>query len=78
MYVTLPKAYDPSQVVYKLGTIIYGLKQSPRNWLKKLNGALTKLGFQEMNSTYCVFVKVSGSHNVVLSIYVDDIIIMSE
>ena len=78
VYVRLPKAYDKSQKVYRLAKSLYGLKQSPRNWFKKLCSALRKFGFQEVKAADCIVTKGSGNDLVVLLVYVDDMVIMSE
>lgn len=78
IYVTLPRAHNKEQFVYRLEKSLYGLKQSPRCWFKKLSTALLKFGFRELSAADCVFVKGKGSNLVALLVYVDDMVIMSE
>jgi len=78
VYVCLPRVHDKSQQVFRLAKSLYGLKQSPRNWFKKLETALHNLGFKQLSAADCVFIKGSGVTLVVLLVYVDDMIIMSQ
>ncbi|XP_060961734.1 uncharacterized mitochondrial protein AtMg00810-like [Cannabis sativa] len=81
VYMTLPPGFTPpntednSTLVCKLHKSIYGLKQSSRQWYKKLSDALLTEGFSQSQADYTLFTK--GSHNtfIALLVYVDDIII---
>ncbi len=77
VYIRLPPPLDPNGHVYKLLKSLYGLRQSPRNWFKKLHGALLELGFVALATADCVFVKVDGGDKVVVMVYVDDLVIVS-
>jgi hypothetical protein len=57
-------------IVWKLKRALYGLHQSGRQWYKKLDQTLVKLGFIKMQGFSCVY---TFEKNVVLLIYVDDI-----
>lgn len=54
---------------------LYGLKQAPRAWNKKLNETLLKIGFIGTPSEPCVYTKLFGHELVILSVFVDDIIV---
>ena len=63
-------------MVCHLHRSLYGLKQSPRCWNKELSCHLLKSGFQQSKVDPCVFYQwKSGKLNVV-SIYVDDLILV--
>lgn len=54
---------------------IYGLKQSGRQWYKRLNQALKSLGFNTTCADSCFYVKHEDSSIMIVAIYVDDILI---
>uniref|UniRef100_A0A803Q474 Major facilitator superfamily (MFS) profile domain-containing protein n=1 Tax=Cannabis sativa TaxID=3483 RepID=A0A803Q474_CANSA len=66
---------NDSTLVCKLNKSIYGLKQSSRQWYKKLSDALIMEGFQQSQADYTLFTKGSGNNFIALLVYVDDIII---
>lgn len=53
IYIKLPKDYDKSGQIYKLGKILYGLEQIPRNCFRKLQSSLIGLGFREFKAADC-------------------------
>ena len=62
--------------VCKLKRSIYGLKQASRQWNIKLHHAVLKDGFKMMEEDYYVYLKHSNSDFVILSLYVDDILLV--
>ena len=62
--------------IYKLNKSLYGLKQSPRQWYLTFHNAITKLGYEANSLDHCVYAKNSESKFTVLSLYVDDILIV--
>ena len=61
--------------VCKLNRSIYGLKQASRQWNIKFHQAILKDGFAMMEEDHCVYLKRSDNSFVILSLYVDDILI---
>ncbi|KAL0641356.1 hypothetical protein Bca4012_102542 [Brassica carinata] len=61
--------------VLRLKKAIYGLKQSPRAWYRKLSTTLNGRGFRKSELDHTLFTLVTPSGIVVLLVYVDDIII---
>nr|GFB68133.1 hypothetical protein [Tanacetum cinerariifolium] len=62
--------------VCKLKRSIYGLKKASRQWNKRFDDEIKKLGFTHNNDEPCVYLKASGSNITFLILYVDDILIM--
>ena len=60
--------------VCKLHKALYGLKQAPRAWNKSLVQFLSDFGLMQLKSDVCVFV----NQELIVAIYVDDIIIASK
>lgn len=64
---------DGTENVCKLNRSIYGLKQSSREWNKKLENALKSFGLRKSQVDPCVY--FSNNIDLILAIYVDDILI---
>ena len=52
-----------------------GLKQAPRVWYNKMDGHLLSLGFKKSLSEYTLYVKMLDSDLVIVSLYVDDLLV---
>ncbi|OMO60028.1 Reverse transcriptase, RNA-dependent DNA polymerase [Corchorus capsularis] len=63
--------------VCKLKRSIYGLKQASRQWYLKFHQALVSLEFTTVDEDHCVYVKRSKGNFVILTLYVDDILLAS-
>ena len=61
--------------VCKLKKVLYGLKQAPRVWYSKLSSALVSWGFQHSKSDPSLFIHLTATVQLLLIVYVDDIII---
>ena len=61
--------------VYKLKRSIYGLKQASRQWNLKFHQAILEDGFTMMEEDHCVYIRRSDNHFIILSLYVNDILI---
>lgn len=69
---------DPSTgeiMVYKLERSLYGLAQSPVLWYDTIDEVLVVIGFRPTQSDPCVYIHGSGDALVILTLYVDDILI---
>ena len=62
-------------MVYKLQRSLYGLAQSPVLWYDTIDGVLVVIGFRPTQSDPCVYTHGSGVTFVILTLYVDDILI---
>ena len=62
-------------VVYNLQRSLYGLAQSHVLWYETIDGLLVVIGFRSTQSDPCVYTHGSGITLVILTLYVDDILI---
>ena len=67
---------NPSMVC-KLKKSIYGLKQAARCWNNTLTQYLTSEGYSKSNADDCVYIKSLGNDFIILALYVDDVIPIS-
>ena len=78
IYMEQPDAFvqkGSKQKVCKLLKSIYGLKQSSRQWYLKFHEAVTSFDFEMIEEDHCVYMKRFGGNFVILSLYVDDILL---
>ncbi|KAL0641392.1 hypothetical protein Bca4012_102577 [Brassica carinata] len=61
--------------VLRLKKAIYGLKQSPRAWNRKLSTTLNGRGFRKSELDHTLFTLTGPSGSIVILVYVDDLII---
>jgi hypothetical protein len=61
--------------VLKLKKTLYRLHQAPRAWNTKLDDTLLSLGFQRTLSKHAIYVWRNGNVQLVVGVYVDDLII---
>jgi hypothetical protein len=71
-----PGYRDGSQGVYRLIRALYRLKQTENVWNTKLNGALTNLGFRQLKSDYCCYIREEEDTTILL-VWVDDFLSIS-
>jgi hypothetical protein len=53
---------------------LYGLKQAPKQWHKKFDKTLTSANFVMNEADKCVYYRYGGGEDVILCLYVDDIL----
>ncbi|KAM0925571.1 hypothetical protein ACQ4PT_004106 [Festuca glaucescens] len=81
VYVEQPIGYEKKgeeEKVYKLKKALYGLKQAPRAWNSKLDQCLVSLGFKRCPLEHAVYTKSSKDSNLLVGVYVDDLIITGD
>ena len=61
------------QLVYRVKKGLYGLKQSAREWAKRLTNFLIKIGFRPLAADHNVFVKGTIRTGLTITVYVDDV-----
>lgn len=83
IYMRQPPGFEhpgaKKSMVCKLKRSIYGLKQSPRQWNKVLDGYLRDHGFEPSLCEPCVYIRKSedGSKPTIISAFVDDTLIFA-
>lgn len=84
IYMKVPPGYAEIQgeeisptAVCRLHKSIYGLKQASRQWFLKFSTTLMALGFEQCPGEHTLFLQEQSGFFVVVSVYVDDIIIAS-
>lgn len=63
--------------VCKLIKSLYGLKQAPKQWHEKFDYAILAFGFKHNSADRCIYSKVTKDFIVIISLYVDDLLIFS-
>ena len=80
LFVEQPKGFEKlgqngEKLVWKLNKSLYGLKQSGRIWNLLLHDYLTEGGFKQSLTDMCVYTKQNHDCQVVLLVWVDDLLI---
>jgi hypothetical protein len=76
IYMRQPDGFnDGSGRICKLKRALYGLKQAGRVWNKTLHSTLTTMGYSRTDADPCVYTKIKGDVTIVLTVWVDDLII---
>ncbi|CAJ2650750.1 unnamed protein product [Trifolium pratense] len=70
-------SHNPGEVC-KLKKALYGLKQAPRAWFEKFSAVIISLGFCSSDHDSALFVKTTSHGRIILSLYVDDMIITGD
>lgn len=81
VYVEQPPGYvDPGYPDYvcRLRKALYGLKQAPRAWHDRIDEYLVSIGFCRAHADHSLYVQESDAGIVVITIYVDDLIIVGD
>jgi len=73
-----PGISHDSGYVCKLKKALYGLKQAPRAWFEKFSIVISSLGFVSSNHDSALFIKCTDAGRIILSLYVDDMIITGD
>jgi hypothetical protein len=71
IYIHPPQGYPHPGKVLRLRRALYGLKQSPRMWYRKLRHWLLQNGWRSSAYDECVF--YNNTKALILTVYVDDI-----
>ncbi|XP_050908598.1 uncharacterized protein LOC127122277 [Lathyrus oleraceus] len=66
---------EKARKVYKFHKALYGFKQTPRAWNKKIDRYLVELGFLKCRSKYGVYVYVMSQDIIIIFLYVDDLLV---
>ena len=61
-----------------LPQVLYGLKQASREWYKTFSSELKTLSFTCIQADHCIFYKNIDGHDLIIAVYVDDNLILSD
>jgi len=91
IYINIPEGHRPEGIsddewhqetktkVLKLKKSLYGPKQAPKCWNKKIDESLQRFGLKRLNSDQAVYVRadssLEGQKELYLALYVDDMLI---
>src|SRR3954464_13885254 len=79
IYMVQPEGFShPGQenLVCKLKKSLYGLKQSPRQWYKRFDAYMIRIGYRRCEYDCCVYTRVLDDRSsIFLLLYVDDMLI---
>ncbi len=64
-----------AHLVCRLKKSLYGLKQALRNWYRRFDTLMTDQGFMRNAADTCVYSRGEGAKQVILLLYVDDMLI---
>lgn len=78
IYMEQPEMFVDMDRVCKLNKPIYGLKQSGREWYRKLDNFLLSTGGNRTQADPCIYIFKEKESQVILIVYVDDLIIASQ
>ena len=75
IYMKQPEGYHQGgpNVVCKLHKLLYGLKQSARQWNKKLHSVLDSMGFKRVLSDNSIYIYSRNQVKLIVPIFIDDI-----
>jgi hypothetical protein len=74
----LPSVSHDFGYVWKLKKTLYGLKQAPHAWFEKFYVVISSFRFFSSSHDSVLFVKCTDVGRVILSLYVDDMIITGD
>ena len=80
IYMEQPEGFavkGKEHLVCKLNKSIYGLKQASRQWYQKIDSVLINMYFARLESDHCVYYAKMKDVILLVALYVDDIIILS-
>jgi len=78
IYMAVPEGVAaPHNSVCKLNRSLYGLKQSPRMWNRKIDDYLLGAGFTRLNADHGIYSRRTDDSLAILALYVDDLIILA-
>ena len=66
--------FDHPNHVYKLKKTLYGLKEAPRSWYKRLSNLLIGQSFVRGQVDKKLFIRRSNNELLLVQIYIDDIV----
>jgi transposase InsO family protein len=80
IYMEQPEGFveaGKEHLVCRLKKSLYGLKQSGRQWYQRMNDVLLNMSFYHLEADHCVYVFKDSSTIIILTLYVDDLLLIS-
>ena len=81
IYIEQPEGFvvpGKENKVCKLIKSLYGLKQAPKKWHAKFDQTMFSNGLKINECDKCVYIKDTPNQDVILCLYVDDMLIISK
>ena len=80
IYMRQPEGYHQGgpNIVCKLHKSLYGLKQSARQWNKKLHSVFDSLQFKRVQSDNSIYIYSKGEVKVIVPVFINDITLVSK
>ena len=80
VFIQQPPGYQEGApgMVCRLRKALYGLRQAPRAWHLRLSAELEARGFTASSADPSLYTKGGSDHNVLVLVYVDDILLASD
>jgi hypothetical protein len=78
IYVDQPEGFivtGKDDLVCKLKRLLYGLKQSPRQWYNRFDSFMLAHEFKKSQYDRCVYIKFVNGSPIYLMLYIDDMLI---
>ena len=78
VYMEVPEGFRNSSTSNKVCRLIkslFGLRQAPRTWFKKIQRFLSEQGLSHMKADYSLFYVSSSKGIIILILYVDDLLV---
>ena len=78
IYIIQPEGFivlGQENLVCKLRKSLYGLKQAPKQWYKKFDMFMYRIGFKRCEANYYCYAKSFDNSYIILLLYVDDMLI---
>jgi hypothetical protein len=74
-----PPGFDvPEGMVLRLLKAVYGTKQGGRTWYEDIRATLESMGYTRLESDHAIFVRVEDGALSIISLYVDDVTMLSK
>jgi hypothetical protein len=78
LYMKQPPGFsDNSGQVCRLQRAVYGLKQAGHAWNLEFNAAMDELGYKQLKTDYCCFIRREGENFAIILVWVDDMITLT-
>ncbi|HEY0433295.1 MAG TPA: reverse transcriptase domain-containing protein [Chitinophagaceae bacterium] len=75
---TQPEGFAKGNKVCKLKKALYGLKQAGRAWYRTIDAFFKNIGLEKTNADNCVYRCINQGETLIVALYVDDLLIISD